>query len=49
MVADAKELSSIMSEILLRTPPQATERTITVVREFCQRLGFVVQTEQDNS
>jgi 3-hydroxybutyryl-CoA dehydrogenase len=47
MVVDAKELSAMRSEILLRTPPQATEETVGVVREFCERLGFVVRAEQD--
>jgi 3-hydroxybutyryl-CoA dehydrogenase len=49
MVVDAKELSSISSEILLRTPPQATEQTVVVVREFCERLGFVVAVTADSA
>jgi hypothetical protein len=33
------------TEILLRTPPQATPETVALVREFWTRVGFLVRVE----
>ena len=43
VLADAKELADpSLSEIHVRTPPQVTEQTVNLVREFWERLGFAV-------
>jgi len=48
VVADAGELTGAGSkEILIRTPPQVSPDTLAMVREFCERLGFVVLVEED--
>jgi 3-hydroxybutyryl-CoA dehydrogenase len=48
VVADAKELSSTISEILLRTPPQVADETVRLVCEFWEKLGFAVAVTADN-
>lgn len=50
VVTDAQALtaSSRGAEILLRTPPQVANETVTMVREFWERIGFGVQVETDN-
>ena len=35
------------AEILLRTPPQATEETVALVKEFWERVGFAPRFEAD--
>lgn len=40
VVADARELAAPVKEIELRTPPQVTPKTVALVREFWERMGF---------
>lgn len=48
VVADAKGLADdSLRQVQIRTPAQATEETVRVVREFWAGLGFAVRTDDD--
>jgi 3-hydroxybutyryl-CoA dehydrogenase len=59
LVADVEELTSAPTSngedrgngaaILLRTPPQGTQETVALVKEFWERIGFAPQFEADRS
>jgi 3-hydroxybutyryl-CoA dehydrogenase len=46
-VEDREDLVS-GTEILLRTPPQVTDETVELVREFWTRVGFSVRVETED-
>ncbi len=47
LAVDMRELAQLLegSEIVVRTPPQVSEETVALVREFWTRVGFVVRVE----
>ena len=48
VVADARDLTEPGSrQIAVRTPPQVLPETVSIVREFWERLGFAVQVAED--
>ena len=48
VVADAKELADpSLRDVQIRTPAQVAEETVRIVREFWERLGFVVRIDDD--
>lgn len=51
VIIDAKELTEITRDraLLLKTPPQAASDSITAVRTFWERLGFLVSVETDSA
>ena len=50
VVADAKELADAsLSGVTLRTPPQAADETVRLVREFWEALGFGVTSAGESS
>jgi len=48
VVADAKELADpSLRDVMLRTPPQVADETVTLVRKFWEGLGFAVRVGTD--
>jgi 3-hydroxybutyryl-CoA dehydrogenase len=48
VVADVDELAQPgLTELMIRTPPEVNEKTVALVRTFCEGLGFRMRVERD--